>query len=117
MTIAEKNIDKINKVVEEEFNSLSLKIFQSFLVTKTHKIKTIEDKDALIDSFIDFLNKYIETDLVKNNKDRLSFLNLIDKLILQKELLQLRRKELSMTDIKKAGARLGKKSQSAFINK
>lgn len=117
MTIAEKKIDKLNKIAEEKFNALSSKIFQSFLLNKSSSLKAIENKDALINSFVIFLNKYIETDLIKSNKEKMDFLNLIDNLNLQKELLQLRRKELTMSDVKKAGTRLGKKSQSAFKNK
>ncbi|HMI68003.1 MAG TPA: hypothetical protein VK517_18300 [Cyclobacteriaceae bacterium] len=106
-----------NKIDERELNSLSIKIFRSFLISKTHSVKTIENKDRLLSAFIDFLSKYIEGDLIKNDKEKTDFLNSIDKLILQKEVLQLKRNELIASDIKVASARLGKKSQSAFSKK
>lgn len=111
------NTVKVNKIDEKEITDLANKIYHSFLVFKTSKLESIESKDLIINSFINFLSNYIETDLIKSNQEKMFFLDQIDKLILQKELLQLKRRELKMSDIKKAGTRLGKKSQSAFSKK
>ncbi|MFZ6012418.1 MAG: hypothetical protein ACOYXT_18890 [Bacteroidota bacterium] len=112
-----KNVTKINQIKEAEINELSSCIFQSFLVTGTQNTQTLVRRSDLLDDFIDFLGKYLAADLAKSNKHKLAVLNSIDKLTLQKELLQLRKKEIAGADIKEAGRRSGRKSQSAFKKK
>lgn len=47
----------------------------------------------------------------------MNLINFIDKINMQKELLQLKRNEIGISEIQIAGKRLGKKSQSAFTLK
>ncbi len=54
---------------------------------------------------------------VREKKEKLELINFIDKMNIQKELLELQKEETNISQIETAGKRLGKKSQSAFINK
>ena len=116
ITIDEK-VERSNRIKETEFKNVSSLIYNSFLVTSYSRAKAIENKDILINEFIDFLSKYFESDLIKDDSEKTYLLNLIDKLTLQKEFIQLRRKEITQTNLQQAGRRLGKKSQSAFSKK
>lgn len=53
----------------------------------------------------------------KNAKDKLALMHFIDKLIMQKELLELQAGITNLADIQIAAQRLGKKSQSTFETK
>jgi hypothetical protein len=112
--IADEQIKKVNKIRERELKNVSSTILRSFMFSKNHRAKVLEDKGTLINDFIEFLSRYIESNIIADDKQRTYILNLIDKLTLQKELLQSRKDELN---IKEAGLRLGKKSQSAFIKR
>ena len=52
-----------------------------------------------------------------SKQSRLTLIDFIDKLNMQKELLALDKGESTIAEIKLAGRRLGKKSQSAFEKK
>jgi hypothetical protein len=70
----------------------------------------------LISSFVKLMDKYLELKVI-DKKNRIEIINFIDKLNLQKELLDLQKGVSNMKDIKVAAHRLGRKSQSAFLTK
>ena len=55
--------------------------------------------------------------MLNDKKKKLEFINFIDKLNLQKELLDLQKGITNIDDIKKSAQRFGRKSQSAFSTK
>jgi hypothetical protein len=118
MTVIEK-IEKQNNIEEQEFDHIMSKlVFQSFLVNKSYKSHNFLDKkEELIIHFTQFLEKYLNLQFISSKKDKLDLINFIDKMNMQRELLELQRNETDISQIQLAGKRLGKKSQSAFITK
>jgi hypothetical protein len=114
---AVKQIEDLNKIKEDEFEDISKLIFESFLIKKEYKSSSlVEKKEELISLFSGFLEKYIELHFA-NAQDKLQVIRFIDKLNMQRELLELKKGETRISDIKLAAQRLGKKSQSAFATK
>jgi hypothetical protein len=118
MTVIEK-IEKQNNIEEQEFGQIMSKlVFQSFLVNSNNKSHNFLDKkEELIIYFTQFLEKYLDLQFISSKKDKLDLINFIDKMNMQRELLELQRNETDISKIQLAGKRLGKKSQSAFITK
>lgn len=113
VTIAE--IRNQNEIQENEFEEMTKLMFDSFLIKKSRKDKSILDKQTyLISLFTDILKKYIELQMLSDRKRKLDVINFIDKLNLQKELLDLQKGVTKITDIKEAAQRFGGKSQSSF---
>jgi hypothetical protein len=59
----------------------------------------------------------LELQLGDSRETKLEFINFLDKLNMQKELLELEKGETKISDIKAAAKRLERKSQSAFQTK
>lgn len=117
MSIVEQ-LERENKIEEHDIDTMSKLLFQSFSVKKNYrKPSTLSKKEDLIVSYTDFLKKYLEGQFLTSKKDKLTLINLIDKMNMQKELLELQRKEIKMNDIINAGKTLGAKSQSSFSTK
>lgn len=110
-----ERIKKYNSIEETEFDSMSKLMFHSFQINKNYKSENyIVKKEELITSFTQFLEKYLELDFLNSNKEKLEIINFIDKMNMQKELLELQKGDINISDIQIAANRLGKKSQSAF---
>lgn len=117
MTTLEK-IEQKNNIEEQEFGKMSKLLFQSFIITKKYKSFTfLGKKEELINYFTEFLEKFLDLQLVTSKRDKLELINFIDKMNVQKELLELKKNQITPAEIQLAGKRLGKKSQSAFLNK
>ena len=117
MTVLEK-LEKQNTIEEQEFDRMSKFVFNSFLINRNYKSHNyLNKKEEMIISFTQFLEKYLELQFLSSKKDKLELINFIDKINMQKELVELQRNEISILQIRLAGKRLGKKSQSAFIAK
>lgn len=114
-----EKIKKQNSIDETEFDGMSKLMFQSFQINKSdYKSENyIAKKGELISSFTQFLEKYLELHFLSSKVEKLVLINFIDKMNMQKELLELQKGNTKMSDIKIAGNRLGKKSQSAFETK
>ena len=116
MTAIEK-LERQNNIQEQEFDSIMSNVFQSFLIKKDYKSGTyLGKKEELLSYFTQFLEKYLELQFTNSKKDKLELINFIDKINMQRELLELQRNEIDISQIRIAGRRLGKKSQSAFIS-
>jgi hypothetical protein len=110
-----EKITKRNSIDETEFESMSKLMFQSFQINKQYKSESyLTKKEELINSFTQFLEKYLELHFLNSKKEKLEIINFIDKMNMQKELLELQRGDIKISDIQIAANRLGKKSQSAF---
>lgn len=121
-----KEIDSLNKIGVEEFDRISRILFDSFKISSTDfpnvelKSKQISDlskKEELIISYSSFLNKLLELKFVESKKSKLELIDFLDKLNLQRELLEIAQGQLTFSDVNKNAKRLGKKSQSAFKSK
>ncbi len=111
-------LEQQNNIEEQEFERMSKLVFQSFLIRRDYKSDNLlTKKEELITHFTQFLEKYLELQFLSSKKDKLEFINFIDKMNTQKELLELQRNEIDMIQIKLAGKSLGMKSQSAFSTK
>jgi hypothetical protein len=108
-------IKKKNIINEQEFRHMTDLMFNSFLVTKYGANKSFLGKQALlIELFTNLINKYLELQILTDKKGKLEFINFIDKLNLQKELIELEKGITDIKDIKQSAQRLGRKAQSAF---
>lgn len=114
-------IDKLeqeNKIEEQDFDNVARLVFHSFQINRNYRSHNfIEKKEELLNHFSQFLEKYLELQFLSSKKDKLDLINFIDKMNMQKELLELQKGETNISQIKKAAQRLGKKSQSAFATK
>lgn len=117
MTAIQK-IEELNKIDQNEFDNLIKIVFESFRINRQYKsISFLSKKEELIDYFSTFIEKYLELQFIKNKDQKLELINFIDKLNMQRELLELAKVKTNITDITVAANRLGKKSQSAFKQK
>ncbi len=111
-------IEDFNKINKREFNNITDLLLESFLLNQHYKNKDIIDKkEELLTFFSAFLQKYLEIEFFKSSAEKLQLINFIDKLQLQRELLELEKGQNKLSDIKLAAKKLGRKSQSAFESK
>lgn len=116
MTAIEK-LEQQNNIQEEEFDNVMSNVFQSILIRKDYKSEIyLGKKEELLNCFIQFLEKYLELQFINSKKDKLALINFIDKINMHKELLELQRNKIDISQMRIAGKRLGKKTQSAFIS-
>lgn len=114
-TAALKKLNKQNNIEASEFDNVSKLLFNSFLLENDKaKQSELDKKEELIIQFTQLLEKYLELQFLDSKKDKLELINFIDKMNLQKELLEIQRGEISISQIKKAANTLGDKSQSSF---
>ncbi|WP_300096641.1 hypothetical protein [Flavobacterium sp.] len=110
-----KEIERKNRLVEKDFGDITEILFKSFLINRTYKkISSLEKKEELVLNFTDFLEKYLEFDIVSSKQNKLSIINFIDKLNLQRELLEVEKGNINLTELKVVSKRFGKKAQSSF---
>jgi len=69
--------------------------------------------DSLLNKLIPLLEQYLD-EAALNKQSKLAVVKVLDKMILQKELIELSIQGRSNEDLKIAAERLGRKSQSAF---
>jgi len=107
-----------NRIEKHDIDSLSNILFASISV-KGHYKNTIqlEKKEKLIDAFSTFVEQLMELHLTASKENKLKLINFIDKLNMQKELLELEKGETTISGIQTAANRLGRKTQSAFEGK
>jgi len=116
MTIVE--MESFNKIDKNDFNNIAQMLLKSFLIENHYKNNEVIDrKEELLISFSSFLEKYLELQFFNSADDKLQLINFIDKLQLQRELLELEKGQNKPSDLKLAAKRLGRKSQSAFESK
>jgi transcription initiation factor TFIIIB Brf1 subunit/transcription initiation factor TFIIB len=110
-----KEIKKQNKISASEFDSISKIVLDSFLLdVETKDISQFQKKKELLDIYKSFISKYLELKFVHSKEEKLTIIRFLDKLNLQKELLDLSEGLINLSDIKSAAKSLGRKSQSAF---
>ncbi|TDO20299.1 hypothetical protein [Pedobacter duraquae] len=117
MTVLEA-VKKSNHINHEEFEEISQIIFQSIALNGSVKSSSyISKKEALLTSFSDFIAQYLKLNFTGSKQNKLTLIKIISKLNLQKELFELASGETKIQDFHKASQSLGKKSQSAFVEK
>lgn len=117
MTTIEK-YENDNTLKAHDFDEFSKLMFQSFLRKNDYKNnELLKKKEELIASLTQFLEKFLELQFLDSKKDRLNLIDLIDKMNIQKELIELQKNQINLKEIEAAGKSLGKKSQSAFREK
>jgi len=110
-----QEIKDSNKLERHDFDNLSNIVFDSISVKGSYKTTSqLEKKEKLIDAFASFIEQLVELRLTPSKQNKLELINFIDKLNIQKELLELEKGEIAIADIQTAANRLGKKAQSAF---
>lgn len=112
MTLAEE-IEKINRISETDFKEVIPVLFNSVRITPDTSVESIKHHHTTINQFITLLTELL-ADHIPDSTQKLSIVKLLDKLNLQKELIEMKIQGVSIEDIKVAAERLGKKSQSAF---
>lgn len=115
MTTVEK-LKELNCIEREEFDKLTDVLFQSMIVPENHSTKiSLDKKEEIISYFNEFLKKMLEVQFLKSKKHKLEFIDMIDKLNMQLELVDLKKNNAEIRKIKKAGRSLAKKSQSSVV--
>ena len=120
MTAVLDKLEKENRIDQQDFDRVAKLVYHSFLINIETNYKSniiLDKKEELLVSFSQFLEKYLELQFLNSKKDKLELINFIDKMNMQKELLELQKNETNISQIQEAGQRLGKKSQSAFSSK
>lgn len=112
MTLAEE-IEKINPMSEADIKNLSLVLLHSVRISQNSSTRFLKCQEDIVSDFISLLGKFMNENILDNSQ-KLLVVKLLDKMNLQKELIELRSQGLSIDDLKIAAERLGKKSQSAF---
>jgi hypothetical protein len=69
--------------------------------------------DSILHKLIPLLEQYLD-ETALDNQSKVAVVKVLDKMILQKELIELSIQGRSIEDLKIAAERLGRKSQSAF---
>lgn len=117
MTTIEK-YENENALKAHDFDAFSKLMFQSFLINRNSTDNEIlNKKEELISSLTTFLEKFLELKFADSKQDTLKLIDLIDKMNIQKELVELQKNQINLTEIEAAAQSLGKKSQSAFKGK
>lgn len=109
-----QEIKQKDQFSEADLNQVTKIIFYSFSINHLEKF---DEQEQLLDYFKIFLKKYLNSNLLTTRKSKVQLINFLDKVNLQKELLELRKGEINIDQIKLAAQSLGKKSQSAFTTK
>lgn len=116
MTVAQ--LEKINKIDQDDVDQLTKIMLSAFMLRESYKSSArLRKKERLLDSVITALTKFLEVKYSESEKKRLEMIKILSKLQMQKELLEIKKGEVQMKDIKAAAKKLGKKSQSAFSSK
>lgn len=114
MTTIQK-IEELNKIDQNELSSLTKIIYESIILRRKYKSAAVLDKkEELLDNFSSLIEKYLELNFIKDKEKKLELIDFIDKLNMQRELLELAKGEIDEKTLKIASGRLGRKSQSAF---
>ena len=109
---------RVNRIEKHDIDTLSNIVFDSILVKGDYKTTAqLDKKEKLIDAFAAFVEQLVELRLTSSKENKLELINFIDKLNMQKELLELEKGEISISDIQTVANRLGRKAQSAFGGK
>jgi hypothetical protein len=104
-----------SEINEKEFSQMTKFLYESFLIRKSRNSKSsLEKQGQILALFTEVLNKYLELQFLSDKKRKIEFINFIDKLNLQKEMIDLQKGVTNIDNIKIAANRLGRKSQSAF---
>ncbi|MEI9918545.1 MAG: hypothetical protein WDO14_07060 [Bacteroidota bacterium] len=111
--IPAEEIDKINRIGETDVKDLAAILLHSLSIKKDNPVESLKHQDSILNKLISFLEKCLDENLL-NNQDKLLVVKVLDKLNLQKELIELKLQGQSIENLKIAAERLGKKSQSAF---
>ncbi len=102
-------------IQQQEFESMASFMFNSLAVHRVYKNSAIlEKKEELLEELISFFNKYLALKFTGSLKHKLEIISFIEKLTIQKELIELQTGKLNINNIKAAAKRMEKKSQSAF---
>lgn len=113
-----KELEKNNKIEQSEFDNISKMLLESLQIKSDYKsVSFLNKKDELLEHFSMFLEKYLQLHFLTSPQDKLQLINFIDKLNMQRELLDLKKGKIKRSDIELAGQRLGRKAQSAFKSK
>ncbi len=111
----ETYIETFNDVKDGDLGGFFNTFIDSLLKREKDSL-LLSKKIEILDSLIANLNLYFSLNLFKNVQEKLTFIKFVDKLIIEKEVLEI---ELGVTDsfsIQEAAEHLGKKAQSAFFH-
>jgi hypothetical protein len=112
LTVAE--IESNNKIDENEFSQMTHIMFHSLILHPAVTDKSLlEKKSLLLTEFTDFLNKMIRFKVTDRNK-KVELIDFIEKLNLQRDLIDLQKGLINMEDAKRTADNLGRKAQTSF---
>ncbi|HEY8780982.1 MAG TPA: hypothetical protein VIM16_05140 [Mucilaginibacter sp.] len=119
MTMLEQ-LEKDAVIEEMDILNISGLIMQAIEVKNSvKKQKTIDTKEAIVDSLADILENMLTNNLHLSRQKKVEIIHLLNKLKANKEYMQLVKGNMTndkqaLADMRAASERLGKKSQSAF---
>lgn len=114
MEVLEKYTEQ-SKIKQESLRAVISSIIDSTEIIQSNSSSlTYENKVDLLHEIILFLERLLALDKFEKSSQNLEIIDILDKLLFRKEILENLMNNTSAEDLKVAGQRLGKKSQSAF---
>ncbi len=114
-----QEIEATNKIGQLDLDLVAQLTLDSFAIKQEHykSRANLSKKEDIIDSYIAICLKILDSPGMNSKLKRLTIINFIDRLNMQKELIEIKKGNISIPDISVAGQRMGLKAQSAFTKK
>jgi len=113
MTALEK-YEVENKIDEKEFDHVMSNVFHSLTFHSSYtRVTLLDKKDEMLDQFAQLLETFIDLKFSTPKIQKLNIINFIDKVNMQRELLEVKRNEITVSQLRTASKRFGKKAQSS----
>lgn len=107
------DIQELNIIKQDEIAAISRILFNSFAIVEEKETKLeIDKKEESLNAFYVYLKSLIDN--YQRKEEKFLIIKILDRLTLQKELLELTKEKMSFLDVKMAAQRLGRKAQSSF---
>jgi hypothetical protein len=111
-------IDHTNQLNQTDFEKINTVLLNSLLLDTKQPIDfSLENKGIILKDYIAILEKCLTLLSHGSSKEKIKIVDLIDKLILQKERIDLKKGNQKVADLKIISKSFGHKAQSAFQKK
>lgn len=112
MTFSETELD-LKEIDLEGYNQYSASLVKSFFPTDDLRPSAVIPKEHRLKLYIEVINDYVAQEDMPR-KEKIFWINLLDKLVLQHEILEIKKNPEKLKEVLKASRHLSKKMQSSF---